>query len=97
MTKKTSPAAATGAEQAAAEAQQAGRRLAELTEQIKTEKARRHASVVKLRDEHGWSHQQVAEALGVSRGTAQALYEGRSSSGTQRRAASEVDQRDPQA
>lgn len=74
-----------GPEAAVARALEAGQLLAELAKQTVAAKQTRHQAVVELRDDHGWSHQQVAEALGVKRGTAQALYEGRSQSGTRRR------------
>lgn len=41
--------------------------------------AERHVAVRDLRDRFGWSHQQVADALGVSRAQAQSIYEARSS------------------
>lgn len=46
-------------------------------------RAARQAAVLELR-EAGWSHAQVAELLGVTRGTAQAIAEGRSRGGRRR-------------
>lgn len=63
---------------------EAGRRLSELARETVRTKEQRRDAVVSLREDHGWSHQQVAEALGVTRGTAQGLYEGRSRSGNRR-------------
>lgn len=60
----------------------ASARLHSLAESIATCSAERQAAVRDLRDRFGWSHQQVADALSVSRAQAQSIYEGRSASGT---------------
>lgn len=52
--------------------------LARLSAQLVEVKRRRHERVKQLRDVHGWSHAQVAAALGIHRGRAQDLYTGRS-------------------
>lgn len=62
-------------------ARQAGARLRDIAEETSALSAQRQASVRDLRDRFGWSHQQVADALGVSRGQAQSIYEGRTSGG----------------
>lgn len=64
-----------------AEAREDSTRLRLISEEMLVLSARRQAAVRALRDRFGWSHQQVADALGVSRGQAQSIYEGRTSSG----------------
>ncbi len=64
----------------------AGERLHVISAEIAECSARRQAAVRALRDRFGWSHQQVADALGISRGQAQSIYEGRSSGGRPGRA-----------
>src|SRR5688500_15892913 len=66
----------------------ASARLHALAESIASSSAERQAAVRDLRDGFGWSHEQVADALGVSRAQAQSIYEGRSSSGTASRSRS---------
>lgn len=55
----------------------AGQRLQQLTEQLAATKAERQTAVLELRAA-GWSHQRIADALGLSRGRAQDLAKGRS-------------------
>ena len=62
-------------------ARAAGDRLREIAEEMTACAAQRHAVVRALRDRFGWSHQQVADALHISRGQAQSLYEARSGGG----------------
>lgn len=62
-------------------ARSAGERLHIISAEVAECSARRQAAVRALRDRFGWSHQQVADALRVSRGQAQSIYEGRSSGG----------------
>lgn len=50
--------------------------LAKLGDLIPQLRADRQAAVQQLRAD-GWSHQQVADALGISRGRAQQIAEGR--------------------
>lgn len=62
-------------------ARSAGSRLHDISAEIAECSARRQTAVRALRDRFGWSHQQVADALAISRSQAQSIYEGRSSSG----------------
>lgn len=62
-------------------ARSAGSRLHDISAEITECSAKRQTAVQALRDRFGWSHQQVADALGISRSQAQSIYEGRSSSG----------------
>jgi DNA-directed RNA polymerase specialized sigma24 family protein len=64
-------------------AQAAGELLGALAVAQEAAKLVRRDAVRELR-ESGWSHGDVAEGLGVARGTAQAIAEGRSSSGARR-------------
>lgn len=66
------------------EALEAHRDIARLQEELAAAAVRRQDAVIRLRDRHGWSHQLVAELLGVSRGTAQGIAERRTASGTVR-------------
>lgn len=62
-------------------ARSAGERLHVISAEVAECSARRQVAVRALRDRFGWSHQQVADALGISRGQAQSIYEGRTSGG----------------
>lgn len=62
-------------------AQEAGVRMHAISQEMLALSARRQAAVRDLRDRFGWSHQQVADALNISRGQAQSIYEGRTSGG----------------
>lgn len=57
-----------------------GGRLGQLAAELEHAKRDRQAAVLELRDA-GWSHQQIADALGLSRGRAAHLAAGRSTSG----------------
>ena len=65
-------------------ARAAGQRLHDISVEQAECSAKRQTAVRALRDRFGWSHQQVADALGISRSQAQSIYEGRSASGSAR-------------
>ena len=49
-----------------------------LADEMNRLSAERQKAIRDLRDRFGWSHQQVADALALSRAQAQGIYEGRS-------------------
>lgn len=69
---RESPPRTPDTDRALAEERKASAELARLAEQVVIVGRRRNQAILVLRDA-GWSYQQIADALGVARGRAQAL------------------------
>ncbi|MCU1679235.1 MAG: hypothetical protein JWM93_3993 [Frankiales bacterium] len=81
---QTVPEGHTTEDAAAAAAVHAHHEVGRLKAEYEAAVRRRQDAIEQLRDVHGWSHQLVAELLGVTRSTAQGIAERRTASGTVR-------------